>query len=476
METFALNEARFVDLLRELVALGPRLQNAPDAGLVPEERLAAEVVQRALAPAIAKGFVEVEALAAPGHEKRPSLVLTVKGTGKGTIGFVGAHFDVVPADRIAENWTHDPFQLHVGDDGTLYGRGVTDCLGHVAVITDLLAQMAERNARPAATLKVVLISNEEENPRPEIGLDYVVAAGKMDSLQGGPVYWLDSADFGPTIGTAGAAGWELEVKGVPGHSGMPQNCVNALELAMATALAMGEHFRRTFPPHAEEKRYAFLSPSSLKATIVHAVNNKVTKIPGEVKVEGDVRLTPFYEMPRAIESMMSFVADLDRRFERGDAPAGFPRSARATGEGGRSRCASRGARSRASRASSTRRRCRRSRRPSAMRAAGKRRSRSRSRDRCLWCGTCSARGSTCRSRASGGAARTTRPTSRRTSGTSARGSRSCASSRRRFDGAPKLGHLLGVMKAATWILDGVRCVCSPLIGCNQPMFVVDSTD
>ncbi len=32
------------------------------------------------------------------------------------------------------------------------------------------------------------------------------------------------------------------------------------------------------------------------------------------------------------------------------------------------------------------------------------------------------------------------------------------------------------MKAATWILDGVRCVCSPLIGCNQPMFVVDSTD
>jgi acetylornithine deacetylase/succinyl-diaminopimelate desuccinylase-like protein len=324
VHTFALNETRFVDLLRELVALGPRLQNAPDAGLVPEERLAADVVQRALAPAIAKGFVEVEALAAPGHEQRPSLVLTVKGTGKGTIGFVGAHFDVVPADRVAESWTHDPFQLHVGEDGTLYGRGVTDCLGHVAVLTDLLAQMAERGARPAATLKVVLISNEEENPRPEIGLDYVVAAGKMDSLQGGPVYWLDSADFGPTIGTAGAGGWELEVKGVPGHSGMPQNCVNALELAMATALAMGEHFRRTFPPHAEEKRYAFLAPSSLKATIVHAVNNKVTKIPGEVKVEGDVRLTPFYEMPHAIQAMTAFVADLDRRIERGDPPPGFP--------------------------------------------------------------------------------------------------------------------------------------------------------
>jgi acetylornithine deacetylase len=324
MGTFSLNETRFVDLLRELVSLGPRLQNAPDAGLVPEERLAADVVRRALAPAIAKRFVEVEALAAPGHEKRPSLVLTVKGAARGTIGFVGAHFDVVPAERTTEGWTRDPFELHVGDDGTLYGRGVTDCLGHVAVLTDLLVQMAERDARPAATLKVVLIANEEENPRPEIGLDYVVGAGKMDSLRDGPVYWLDSADFGPTIGTAGAAGWELAVVGVPGHSGMPQNCVNALELAMATTLAMGDHFRRAFPPHADEKRYAFLSPSSLKATIVHAVNNKVTKIPGDVKFEGDVRLTPFYEMPHAIETMTSFVADLDRRIERGDAPAGFP--------------------------------------------------------------------------------------------------------------------------------------------------------
>ncbi len=268
--------------------------------------------------------MQIEALAAPGHEARPSLVLTVNGTGRGSVGFVGAHFDVVPADRVAEGWTRDPFALHVGDDGTLYGRGVTDCLGHVAVLTDLVAQLAERGARPAATLKVVLISNEEESPRPEIGLDYVVAAGKMDALRDGPVYWLDSADFGPTIGTAGVAGWELTVTGVPGHSGMPQNCVNALELAMATSLAMGEHFRRTFPPHAEEKRYAFLAPSSMKATIVHAGNNKVTKIPGDVKIEGDVRLTPFYAMADAIESLRGFVAGLDQRIEQGDAPSGFP--------------------------------------------------------------------------------------------------------------------------------------------------------
>jgi len=33
------------------------------------------------------------------------------------------------------------------------------------------------------------------------------------------------------------------------------------------------------------------------------------------------------------------------------------------------------------------------------------------------------------------------------------------------------------MKAATWNLDGTRGVYArALIGCNQPMFVVDSTD
>ncbi len=247
MLPFTLDEPRFLATLRELVALGPKLQNAPAAGLVPEERLAAEVVRRALAPAIASGFLRIESLAAPGHEARPSLLITVPGTGAGFVGFVGAHFDVVPADRDAERWVRDPFALHLGEDEVLYGRGVTDCLGHVAVITELLAQMAARGIRPDPTLVVVLIANEEERPIPEIGLDFVASTGKLAPLRGGPVYWLDSADFGPTVGTAGVAGWELAVTGVPGHSGMPQNCVNALELAMATALAMGEHFRRAFP-------------------------------------------------------------------------------------------------------------------------------------------------------------------------------------------------------------------------------------
>ena len=49
----------------------------------------------------------------------------------GTCSFVGSHLDVVPANP--ETWEVDPFKLTVDGD-KLFGRGTTDCLGHVAMI------------------------------------------------------------------------------------------------------------------------------------------------------------------------------------------------------------------------------------------------------------------------------------------------------------------------------------------------------
>lgn len=335
MAELSLDESRFLSLLSELIALTPRLQNSPDVGLVPEERLPAEVVLRALEPHIGSGFIRAERMNAPGFEARPSLVLTVQGAGSGAVGFVGAHFDVVPADREKEGWERDPFTLWVGDDGTLYARGVTDCLGHVAVLTDLLAQLGEQDIRPAQTLTVVLIANEEEAPLPEIGLDYVVAQGKLEALRDGTIYWLDSADFGPTVGTGGVAMWELDVDGVTGHSGMTHNCVNALELAMATSRAMVEWFERSYPPHPQEERWGFISSSTLKATVIEVANNKITKVPGKASVQGDIRLVPFYEMDAAIQGAVDFVAGIDALLEKDEAPAGFPRTRTVDGRRGR---------------------------------------------------------------------------------------------------------------------------------------------
>lgn len=320
-----LNEPRFLDLLGQMIELGPKLQNSPDAGLIPEEALVADLVEAALAPHIASGFLTFERLSGPGYERRPSVVISIQGSGPGSIGFVGAHFDVVPADWEAEQWERDPFKLWVGDDGTLYGRGVTDCLGHVALLTDFVAQLAERGARPSRSIKIVLISNEEEAPIAECGLDYVVSAGALADLKDGPIYWLDSADFGPTVGTGGTGMWELRVKGVAGHSGLMHNCVNALELGMHTALEMVRWFEGAYPTHADEARYGFLSSSTLKSTVVQVNNEKITKVPGDAIIRGDIRLVPFYDMRQALQGAIDFVAGLDKAIQADDPPAGFPR-------------------------------------------------------------------------------------------------------------------------------------------------------
>src|SRR5664280_132658 len=209
----ALNRTRFVNTLAQLVALGPRLQNAPSAHLIPKEVLACDVVESLLTPLQTAGFATLTRYSAPGQESRPCLVVTVPGTQSGSIAFVGAHFDVVPADCEKEQWLTDPFKLSVDSDGTLRGRGVTDCLGHVALLAEMLLELFSNGKRPKQTLHIVMIANEEERAIPGIGLEYVGDCGALEPLKEGPIYWLDSADFGPTLGTGGIATWDLQAKG-----------------------------------------------------------------------------------------------------------------------------------------------------------------------------------------------------------------------------------------------------------------------
>ena len=66
--------------------------------------------------------------------------------------FIGSHFDVVPANP--ETWERDPFKLTIEGD-SLYGRGTTDCLGHVALITEMFLQLA--TLKPKLDRKIVAV-------------------------------------------------------------------------------------------------------------------------------------------------------------------------------------------------------------------------------------------------------------------------------------------------------------------------------
>jgi len=307
LTTWTLNDDRFLRALGGMMAHGERLQNSllKDAP-PPQEDLASNVVCKELDPLTHRSGLRVERISYA--EGRSNLILTYPGKMNRTVSFVGAHLDVVPATPT--EWQRPPFELQVEGD-RLYGRGVTDCLGHVAVLTELFAQLAEAQVELDHTVVAVIIANEEMSNTRGVGIAQLVKDGKLDHLKEGPLYWLDSANFGPTLGTAGMATWRLVVEGKVSHSGFPQHGINAAELAFAATQALQGWFYRNYPPHPKEKEYGFLSPSSLKPTRVQVENDTLTKIPAKAIVEGDIRLTPWYSPQEVKEGAMAFINNLD---------------------------------------------------------------------------------------------------------------------------------------------------------------------
>jgi len=80
-------------------------------------------------------------------------------------------------------------------------------LGHVALLTDFLASLAEANVQLETTIVVIFIANEENSTFVGIGVDQLAKEGHMDELKHGPLFWIDSADSQPCIGTAGEQTW-----------------------------------------------------------------------------------------------------------------------------------------------------------------------------------------------------------------------------------------------------------------------------
>lgn len=83
---------------------------------------------------------------------------------------------------------------------------------------------------------------EESGVVKDIGVDQLMASGKMDHIKCGPVIWVDCADSQPCIGTASSIVWHLKATGKLFHSGLPQKGVNAIELANAAVQELQDRF------------------------------------------------------------------------------------------------------------------------------------------------------------------------------------------------------------------------------------------
>ena len=143
LQNLSLDTEAYVDLLTKLIGETEWLQNSPPQGLIPNEDRASDHVMKILSPLTVEngGRLRMERISYV--EGRGNLLITLPGKTDKCCSFVGSHLDVVPANPI--NWDRNPFKLE-RDGDILYGRGTTDCLGHVCLLTRLMLYVSQNKA------------------------------------------------------------------------------------------------------------------------------------------------------------------------------------------------------------------------------------------------------------------------------------------------------------------------------------------
>jgi acetylornithine deacetylase len=309
LQDLELDGDKYVALLGKLIGEAKFLQNNPPE-LIPKEDRAVRHVLEVLGPLGVEQGGPLILKHVSYVEGRGNLIVEYPGTGgEGqVVSFVGSHMDVVTANP--DDWEFEPFKLTVDGD-KLKGRGTTDCLGHVALITELFRQLAENKPTLKRTVVGVFIANEETSANLGVGVDALVKNGLLDKLKAGPLFWVDTADKQPCIGTGGMLVWKLKAYGKLFHSGLPHKAINPLELASEALKVIQNRFYKDYPAHPEEARYGFATPSTMKSTQWTYPGGGVNQIPAECLISGDCRITPFYSVADVAKKLQGYVDDIN---------------------------------------------------------------------------------------------------------------------------------------------------------------------
>ncbi|XP_056863338.1 acetylornithine deacetylase [Raphanus sativus] len=310
----SLNKDSFVSLLSKLIGESKFVQNNPPDLIPQEDRIVNHVLDSLRPYSTESGGGPLLINHVAYHSGRGNLIVEYPGSVPGKIvSFVGMHMDVVTANP--DEWEFDPFSLSIDGD-KLRGRGTTDCLGHVALVTELMKRLGETKPVLKQSVVAVFIASEENSSIPGVGVDMLVKDKLLDKLKSGPLFWIDTADKQPCIGTGGMIPWKLHVTGKLFHSGLAHKAINAMELGMEGLKEIQSRFYRDFPPHEQEKVYGFATPSTMKPTQWSYPGGGINQIPGDCTVSGDVRLTPFYDVKEVMKKLQEYVDDINTNIEK----------------------------------------------------------------------------------------------------------------------------------------------------------------
>jgi succinyl-diaminopimelate desuccinylase len=199
------------------------------------------------------------------------------------IGLAG-HTDVVsPGDEL--HWTYPPFELTEEND-LLYGRGVADMKGALAIFLSLAKTFSEQTVLNQHARLLFIITSGEEGDDFLKGTPYILNYLKENNLL--PTYCFVGEPSSQHIagdmikvGRRGSLSCQLRFTGKQGHVAYPSNALNPIH-AMLPLLS-------NLASHMFDNGNDYFDPTHLQFTRIHSDSGGRNVIPMQLEADFNIR-------------------------------------------------------------------------------------------------------------------------------------------------------------------------------------------
>lgn len=221
-----------------------------------------------------------------GPADRPGIVLS-------------GHTDVVPVDD--QVWSSDPFNL-ARRDGKVFGRGVCDMKGFLAIATAFAPEFARRSLK--TPIHLAMSFDEEVGC---LGVPLLIADLARRGVKPLACIVGEPSEMGVIRAHKGKIGGHVTVTGLPAHSGVAHQGVNAVEAA-AEAIAHFKGIQRRLrdqgPYNTEFEAPAY---TTIQCCMVNG-GTAVNIVAGHCTFDFDIRFLPGENPDSYVEECKAFVA------------------------------------------------------------------------------------------------------------------------------------------------------------------------
>ena len=222
---------------------------------------------------------------------RPNIIGTLKGNGTSKKSLLLAtHIDVVPA---GDDWVHDPYSADL-IKGKIYGRGASDCKGHVATCLEVARSIAEDKRKLEGDLIIAVTVDEEKGN--DKGMKPLLEKG---ILQPSGAVAIDIGNFDVVVAQKGVIQAIIKIKGKEAHGAYPEEGINAIEIAAKIITELKKH-KFTHEPHP-----LFKEPTINIGTIK---GGKIVNMVAEYcEFEADIRYLPGMDKDNILKAIEDII-------------------------------------------------------------------------------------------------------------------------------------------------------------------------